>query len=199
MSYARIKAFLKVVDRGSITRAAEDLGYTQSAVSQMLRSLETEWGVTLLTRDRAGVRLSSEGLQLLPFLQKTWQTYQDLQNEIAGLHNLQKGLIRVGMLTSVATQWMPQLLKSFQESYPNIDFELRNGDYTEIAGWILDGQVDCGFLCLPTTEDIEGYFLHEDSLLVLLAEDHPLAGCDVFPVEQLATEPFIRLKDAHDA
>ncbi len=63
------------------------------------------------------------------------------------------GLIRIGTFSSVATHWLPNIIKVFQQDYPNIDYELLLGDYTEIEEWILEGRVDCGFLRLTTWDD----------------------------------------------
>ena len=62
-------AYLKTIETGSITQAAAELGYTQSAVSRMIADLEEHWDVPLLTRNRSGIEISSEGTQLLPILQ----------------------------------------------------------------------------------------------------------------------------------
>lgn len=67
----RYIAFLKVFERNSFSDAARDLGYTQSAVSQMIKSLEAELGVTLLVRSRSGVTLTYEGRHLLPYIRDT--------------------------------------------------------------------------------------------------------------------------------
>ena len=69
MSIQKYEAFLKIVETGSLTKAATALGYTQSGISHMLSALEKEWNITLLSRDRAGVSVTAEGLQLLPFVQ----------------------------------------------------------------------------------------------------------------------------------
>ena len=68
MDIGKYRALLRTVEMGNITRAAEELGYTQSAVSRIIADLEQEWGVTLLTRGRMGVVLSSAGEALLPHL-----------------------------------------------------------------------------------------------------------------------------------
>ena len=66
MSIQKYQVFLHVMEAGSVSRAAEDMGLTQSAVSHALSSLEEDFGFKLLTRSRAGVRLSSEGKRILP-------------------------------------------------------------------------------------------------------------------------------------
>ena len=94
----------------------------------------------------------------------------------------------------MATHWLPGILKAFQEDYPNIDFELLLGDYTEIESWIAEGRVDCGFTRLPASPALETIFLENDEYLVVLPEGHALSECDVIPLALLCQEPFILLE-----
>ena len=129
-------AYLKTIETGSITQAAAELGYTQSAVSRMIADLEEHWDVPLLTRNRSGIEISSEGTQLLPILQSIVKGQEELSFAVGELHGLQNGLIRVGAFTSMATGWMPLMIKSFHEKYPNIRFQIFNGEYNQIATWL---------------------------------------------------------------
>ena len=94
----------------------------------------------------------------------------------------------------MATHWLPNIIKEFQKVYPNIDYELLLGDYTEIETWILEGRVDCGFLRLPTHTEFETIFLEQDRLLAILPENHPLAQLEKVPVAALCEEPFMLLE-----
>ena len=187
-------AFIKTVEYGSFTKAAEILNYSQSAVSRMINDLEKEWNVTLLERNRTGVKLTSDGMKILPIAQSVCREFERLQEQIDEINGLQSGLIRIGTFSSVATHWLPNIIKEFQKDYPNIDYELLLGDYTEIEEWIKTGRVDLGFLRLPTVDDFETVFLEEDKLLVVLPEDHPLADKDKFPVKALCDYPFMLLE-----
>lgn len=187
-------AFVKTVEYGSFTKAAEVLSYSQSGISRMINDLEKEWGVSILERGRAGVRLTSDGLKLLPFAQNVCNEYQKLQAQVDELNGLQSGLIRIGTFSSVATHWLPNIIKEFQKDYPNIDYELLLGDYTEIENWILKGRVDCGFLRLPAHPEFETIFLEQDKLLAVLPEDHPMADCERFPLKALCDYPFMLLE-----
>lgn len=191
MNIQKYMAFVKTVEYGSFTKAAEVLNYSQSGISRMINDLEKEWKVTLLERGRAGVRLTSEGLKLLPFAKNVCNEYQRLQTQVDELNGLQSGLIRIGTFSSVTTHWLPNIIKAFQKDYPNIDYEFLLGDYTEIESWILEGRVDCGFLRLPVYPEFETIFLEQDKLLVVLPEDHPLADCERFPVKALCHYPFM--------
>lgn len=192
-------AFIKAVEYGSFTKAAEALAYSQSGINRMIGDLEKEWKVSLLERDRAGVRLTSDGIKLLPYAKSVCNEYQKLQMQVDELNGLQSGLIRIGTFSSVATHWLPNVIKEFQKDYPNIDYELLLGDYTEIENWIQEGRVDCGFLRLPTQPDLESIFLAKDKLLVILPENHPLAECERFPVKALENDPFMLLEKSAKA
>lgn len=194
MNIQKYMAFVKTVEYGSFTKAAEMLNYSQSGISRMINDLEKEWGVSLLERGRSGVRLTSDGLKLLPFAKNVCNEYQKLQMQVEELNGLQSGLIRIGTFSSVATHWLPNIIKEFQKDYPNIDYELLLGDYTEIETWILEGRVDCGFLRLPTLPEFETIFLEQDKLLVVLPENHPLADCKYFPIKALCDYPFMLLE-----
>lgn len=195
MNIQKYEAFLKTVELGSLTKAAQALGYTQSGISHMLNALEKEWSLTLLSRDRSGVRITSDGLQLLPLVRNICNAHRELINEIGELHGLQSGLIRIGTFTSVAVHRLPDMIKTFQNEYPNIDFELLHGDYTEIENWIVEGRADCGFLRLPAGAGLESIFLEQDRLMVILPVQHPLADCEYFPINKLSEEPFILLDE----
>ena len=187
-------AFVKTVEYGSFTKAADMLHYSQSGVSRMIHDLEQEWKVVLLERGKAGVRLTGDGIKILPHAKAVCMEYEKLQMQVDELNGLRSGMIRIGTFSSVATHWLPNIIKEFQKDYPRIDYELLLGDYTEIEEWIAEGRVDCGFLRLPTVPDFETIYLDQDDLRVILPENHPLAGCDVFPVAALCNEPFMLLE-----
>ena len=194
MNIQKYLAFIKTVEYGSLTKAAQVLGYTQSGISHMINDLETEWGLVLLDRKSSGIRITSDGMKLLPHIQNVCNSHRILLAEIEELHGLRTGLIRIGTFSSVATHWLPNIIKLFQKDYPNIEFELLLGDYTEIENWITEGRVDCGFLILPAKPELESIFLEQDRLLVILPENHPLADLETFPLNGLLDEPFMLLE-----
>ena len=199
MNLQKYMAVVKTVEYGSFTKAAEMLNYSQSGISRMINDLEKEWKVTLLERGRSGVRPTSDGMKILPYAENVCREYEKLQMQVEELNGLRSGLIRIGAFSSVASQWLPNIIREFQKDYPNIDYELLLGDYSEIEEWILEGRVDCGFLRLPVHAELETIFLEQDRLLVVLPEGHRLAGCDKFPVNALAEEPFMLLEKGERA
>ena len=199
MSVQKYIALLKAAELGSISLAAEQMGYTQPAVSRMVADLETAWQIDLLRRSRTGVEPSSECLRLLPILRAIEADCEALDFTISEFHGAQTGLVRVGIFTSVADMWIPGLLKSFQEQYPNIEFDLINTNtYAEIENYIRYGKVDCGFVSLPTANDLDTHFLMRDELVAVLPTNHPLAKAPVFPIRELEGAPFIKLRETAD-
>ena len=198
-SLMKYRAFLAVADAGSFTRAAEMLGYTQSGVSRMIADLEKEWGVKLLERSRAGVRLTSEGIELIGGVRSVVDEQGRLQARIDGLSGLESGLIRIGALASVATHWLPRIISHFREDYPNVDWEIATSNYTEIERWIAEGSVDCGFVRLPTQHNFDTIFMERQELRVVMPEGHPLAAYDRVPFELLAEYPFMTAEKRGDS
>lgn len=194
MNLQKCLSFVKTVECGSFTKAAEMFSYSQSSISRMIADLEKEWNITLLERGVGGVKLTSDGTKLLPYAKSVITEYEKLQMEIDELNGLQSGLIRIGTFSSVATHWLPNIIKAFQMDYPNIDYELLLGDYTEIDKWIEEGRVDCGFNRLPTNSEFDSIMLEQDKLLAILPTDHPLAKLDKVQIEKLCNEPFMLLE-----
>lgn len=119
--------------------------------------------------------------------------------EADDLRGVQSGLIRIGTFSSVATHWLPNIIRAFQKDYPGIDYELLMGDYTQIETWIAQGRVDCGFLSLPAPKEFEAIPLEEDRLLAILPKDHPLAASERVPLASLCGEPFLLLEKGERA
>lgn len=190
----KLEALLAAVDTGSITAAGEKLSYSQSGVSRMIGDLEREWGVNLLERDKRGVRLTSDGERLIPRVRAVCQEYARLMTEVDDLHGLRTGKIRIGTFSSIATHYLPDILRAFRRDYPGMEYELLLGDYTEIADWIRTGRVDLGFLRLPTDPQFSTRKILQDELMAILPEGHSLAEKQRVPASALCDEPFMLLE-----
>lgn len=193
----RYFALLKILEIGSFTKAAEAMGYSQSAVSQMVQSLESELSLKLLYRSRNGIKLTPEGEALLPYIQRTVNHYNAMLEKTRELKGLNGGLIRIGTLSSVSSQWLPGLIKDFQTLYPKVHFLLHQGDYTTIPAWVRAGEIDFGFVN-PDAESVRGLhtiFVTSGGHKAILHPDHPLAAQPWVTLEQLAKETFLLLEE----
>lgn len=192
---SRYEIFCKVVELGSFTRVAEQMGYSQSAVSQAIKSLEQEVGTVLVNRKKDGISLSADGRQFLPYIQAIFSAEMSLKEKTLEMQGLENSTIRIGTFTSVSRNLLPQLMKKFKEQYPGVSFILRQGEYTGIEQWVQEGSVDFGFVNWDAVSGTKGKVLYKDEMLAVLPEDHPLARQSEISLSQLADESFILLDE----
>ena len=191
----RYVALLKVVEVGSFTKAAEILGYTQPAMSQMIASLENELSIKLLFRSRYGVRLTPEGERLLPSIQSAVAQYQSMQNIAGEIRGLESGVVRIGTISSISCHWLPPVIKQFWQKYPNVQLIVHQGDYTTIPEWVRTGELDFGFVTPDAVQGTDNRFLKYGEHRACLPKDHPLARLPAVPLDALAKEPFLLLEE----
>ena len=187
-------AFVKTAEKGSFTRAAQQLNYAQSSVGKMVADLEQVWGMTLLERSKSGVCLTSAGAALMPFLRKILSDHREMEAQICRMNGIETGIVRIGTFSSVAIHWLPNLFAALQKDYPGIEYEMLLGDYDEVEQWIDEGRVDCGFLRLPTRPKFDTILLKQDEYQVALPVGHPLAQQEAVDIRALNALPFLLLE-----
>jgi DNA-binding transcriptional LysR family regulator len=198
MSIAKYQIFMAVVEQGSLTRAAQSLGCTQSAVSHSIDSLEQELGFSLLKRGRGGVYLTSEGERMMGAVRNLLNSAEQLNQTASSIRGLESGTVRIGTFTSVAVHWLPPILKEFQRDFPKVDIKLLNGDYHDVEQWLGEGSVDIGFVNVPNPVDCQCIPLMEDRLLAILPLHSRFENYARFPLVECETEPFISLLESSD-
>jgi DNA-binding transcriptional LysR family regulator len=198
MNLKRYAFFVQTVHSGSLSAAAEVLGCSQSAVSQMIAALEQELGVRLLHRSRVGIRLTEEGRLLLPEIETMLEAQRRIESICTSLRGGERGTVVVASFSSVAVQWLPRIFKAFGEAHPGVELRLNTGDYADVSKWLESGTANIGFITPQFGESYRYIPLYRDPLLAVLPPEHPLAGGEEFPVEQVAKEPFLGLLAASD-
>lgn len=191
----RYEVFIKVVECGSFTKAAEVLDYTQSAVSQMVHTLEEELSTTLLLRSKNGVILTADGEAYYPYICSINNAHRELEEKYREMQGLGGGKIRIGSFTSVSRNWLPGLMKAFKEKYPDVRFELFQGEYTNIGQWIKEGRVDFGFVVPDAVSGLQVLPLYTDEMVAVLPKNHPLSSKNTVALADLADCPNILLDE----
>lgn len=200
MTLLSYQVFKTVADQGSFRRAAEILGLTPSAVSHAISSMETELGFLLLNRGKNGVTLTNYGERLLPFVNGVLNSDESLHQAIADLNGLKTGRIKVGCFSSVCTNWMPQIMHSFQKEYPAITIELFQGTYDDVAYWIKNGVVDLGFLSVSSAAQIPIEPLYKDPLLCVVPKGMKRKGTGwAMGIDELRDLEFVTQRESTDA
>ncbi|WP_211745795.1 LysR family transcriptional regulator [Paenibacillus sp. Marseille-Q4541] len=194
MSLTKYAILCTVIEVGSLTKAAESLNLTQSAVSHAIMSLEKDYGFTLLIRAKSGIQLTTNGERIYNYMREILKWQEMMQQEIHLLNGIQTGTVRVGTFTSVSSQWLPGVIKSFHHEYPDIHIKLKEGDYGEIKSWIASGAVDFGFISIQGNSPLDTIPLKKDRMVCIVSREHPLAGSPSVSLEHLKNEPFIMPK-----
>lgn len=187
--------FCKVIDLGNFTKAAEVLGYSQSAVSQTIKGLEEECGCVLIDRRKDGIRLTKDGEQYLPFFQDILSAEKSLEQKQKEMKGLESSVITIGAYSSITRNVMPRMMALFKEQYPNAIIDLRQGEHTSIEKWINEGSVDFGFVNSDDTTCAHYQKLYEDEMKVIVPLNHKLAHKDSVKLKEIAQYPLILLNE----
>lgn len=191
MSLFKYKILCTAAELESLTKAGEQLNVTQSAVSHAISSLEREFGVRLLARNRTAVRLTADGERIIGLMREMLRLDEQLQQEIEAIKGIESGTVRLGTFTSVSIQWLPGIIQQFSKQYPLIDIALLDGSYQEIEASIANGGSDIGFVNLPASDGLETIPLHKDRMVCVLGAGHPLGWQSDIRLDQLKDEPFM--------
>lgn len=200
MTLLMYQVFKTVADQGSFRKAADILGLTPSAVSHTIASLESELGSSLLNRSKTGVTLTNYGEHLLPYVNAVLNSDESLRQVISEFNGLKQGKVKVGCFSSVCTNWMPDIMHSFQKEYPDITIELFQGTYDDVVYWIKNGVVDFGFLSVSSAGDLPIEPLYKDPLLCVVPSGRQVAKHkDYIEVEELRNHQFVTQRESTDA
>ena len=191
----RYTALIKITEVGSFTKAAEILGYTQPALSQMIASLEKELSIKLLYRSRYGIRLTPEGERLYPAIKNSVMQYEAMRQTANEIKGLEFGTVRIGTVSSVSCHWLPEIIKQYWAKYPNIKIILYQGDYTSICQWVQTGVVDFGFVNPHAVKGMETDIIKSGEFRAVLPKNHSLANRKYLVLEDMANKPFLLLEE----
>ena len=199
MTLLTYQVFKTVADIGSFHKAADILGLTPSAISHTISSMESELGFSVLTRSKSGITLTNYGEHLLPFVNAVLNSDESLQQVVSEMNGLKTGKVKIGVFSSVCTNWLPDILRSFQEKYERIDIEVFQGTYDDVYYWIKNGVVDLGFLSVSSAKDIPIEPLFEDPLVCVLPKGKKDSKNPTYvDIEEMRQHQFVTQSDCTD-
>ena len=200
MTLLTYQVFKTVADIGSFHKAADILGLTPSAISHTSSSMESELGFSVLTRSKSGITLTNYGEHLLPFVNAVLNSDESLQQVVSEMNGLKTGKVKIGVFSSVCTNWLPDILRSFQEKYEKIEIEVFQGTYDDVYYWIKNGVVDLGFLSVSSAKDIPIEPLFEDPLVCVLPKGKKDSKNPTYvDIEEMRQHQFVTQRDCTDA
>lgn len=192
MTFTQLRILRAVARTGSMTRAAEELGTTQSAVSHALGLLERELGLTLFTRHGRGVSLTAAGSTVARRAELVLAHLEALRQEAATARAQSRGRLRVGVIPSAGARLLPPVLRAFAAAHPRACLTVLEGSDPEVLDWLQTGAVDVATLTTTATDPgLDTVPLARDRMLAVVPAAHRLATqADVDPAD-LARHPFI--------
>ena len=176
MDSKKLEALAAAAEQGSFTRAAQQLGYTQSGLTHMMNSLEREIGFPVLVRDRRGVRLTPAGQRILPMVQQCLAANQALEREISLVNSHQEDTIRIASYASIAMHWLPELIEQFRRLHEGVGIDVQMGSVEEVYRWVKEGKVDMAFASRQENSTLDWTPLKPDPLLVILPRNFDTGG-----------------------
>lgn len=191
MSELKYKVINAVCETGNLTKAAEKLNYSQSAVSQAVRNFEKELGITLFERSKKGVKPMEEVKPIIESIQKIHEEEKKMKEYAKAISNSESGVIRIAYLGERIENSFLELFRTFGERYSKIRCEVSKKSPREVERDLENGLLDFAF---SFSADIKGYeFLPygEEELLVFLPKDHKLASKATVSMRDLENENIL--------
>lgn len=192
VSLRQLRAFASVAETGSFTAAAASLNLTQSAVSVLIRDLETELGLQVFDRTTRAVRLTEPGHELLPTARRL---LVDLQAAIVSSRELatkKRGRVRIAATPLFCSLFLPEIILAYRQRFPGVEILVRDRAAGSIAGLVEDGEVDLGIGTPPSADQrIEADPLITDDVVLVCPPRHPLARQPRITWADLLAWPYI--------
>lgn len=175
MLIKQLEAFVEVVRRGTVSRAAEALGVTQPALTARMRALERELGQELFARSGRGVRLTDAGRVFLPHAERALLAIADGRASIADLASGRAGKLVIGATGSVSSYVLPKVLKRFRTEHPRVELTVRTGHSEQVLELVLAESVELAIVRELRRDDVDVIPLYDDELTLVTHPSHPFA------------------------
>ena len=194
MSISKYRAFIQVVEAGSLTKAAIQLGYSQPGVSHMIDSLEADMGFPLLVRNKDRIVPTENGKQILGYCYQIIKKEEELQETVSSINGIMEGDIKLGAYCSLMAEFIPRAVRAFSNVYSKIHFHLYEVEAGAFEDHLTRGIIDIGFMSEHIPRGYTFIPLFGDQARVIMCKDHPLSkheqlvphmlnGCDfIMPV-----------------
>ena len=198
MSLYKYRVFETVVKEGSFANAAAVLNLTPSAVSHAILKLEKEFEVCLFNRNYAKLSLTYEGEQILPYICSILRSEEDMNNALAEMKGMQRGILRIGTLESITKKWFPEIINTFRRKFPNIEVKMLEGVYDELEQWVKLHFVDIAFMSNNYSDEYALIPLYKDEMMCVAPRDFKPQNPGFVTAAELAEHTVLLQKESDD-
>ncbi|MFJ8749892.1 LysR family transcriptional regulator [Streptomyces sp. NPDC102441] len=188
-----LRYFVAVAEEGSLTRAAERLFVSQPALTKQIKRLETQLGVPLFVRSRAGMALTEPGQALVARVPVLLDSWDGALRETKSVARRAARVLRVGFVASAANEATQQIIEMFAGRRPGWRADMRQAAWSNPTAGLAAGDVDAALLRLPFPgqDALRVEVLFTEPRWIALPTAHPLATRDEIPFRDLWEEPFV--------
>lgn len=192
MDIRQLQYFVEVVNHKSFTKAAQALHVSQPSISKMLKALEEEVGVILLERAERKMALTDAGELVYSYATKVLQLMEGMASSIEEIRNVERGRVKLGMMPTVGSFLLPNVIALFKKQYPGIDIEMKEYSAKLLEVQMEQGTIDVALTVLPADQEkFAAVPLLAEDLVAIVHQEHWLAGVEEVSLEQLKDEAFI--------
>jgi DNA-binding transcriptional LysR family regulator len=179
MTLDQLRIFVAVAEQQHVTRAANVLALSQSAVSSSIAALEAQYDVQLFHRIRRNIVLTDAGQQFLCEARAVLARASSAGNMLADLAGLRRGALSLAASQTVANYWIPGVMHRFHAAYPGVSLKLSITNTGQVARQVAEGAVDLGFVeDQVETDGLDVRAVAHDELVLVVAPSHPWASHD---------------------
>ncbi|TXC93108.1 LysR family transcriptional regulator [Metabacillus litoralis] len=193
MELRQLRYFMEVAEREHVSEAAQYLHVAQSAISRQIANLESELGVTLFEREGRNVKLTPIGKVFLTHTKTAMKAIDYAKKQIDEFLDPERGSIKIGFPTSLASHLLPTVISAFKDKHPNVAFHLRQGSYKFLIDSVINREIDLAFIGpVPLNNpDVEGTILFTESISALVPASHHLASKKSILLNELRNDSFV--------
>lgn len=193
MNLTQLRTLVALADTGSLSRAAQRLSLSQSAVSQALAGLEDRLGVRLAIRQHRGMALTAAGERIVAHARASLDELEAIRHLARQAQGIERGRLAVAGFPSVFATLMPALLRRFATAHPGVRVVVLEGTDDEVVAWLEAGAVDLGVVVDDHTSAACATTLHRDRWVAVLPAGHPLSRPDDrrLTLDELAAQSFV--------
>lgn len=158
---------LTIAEEESITKAAKQLYITQPALSQRLKQIQGAYEINIFSFDSDGAHLTRDGLCFIKYARKILSCDENLKRELADLHGLRSGTLRIGFSQLASSAIFQDIVTSFHQAFPNVQLRFIEEPSIRIESYLLSGKADIGILHFPSSKELNSEVIFHDRLVLI--------------------------------
>ena len=199
IDYRHLKYFLEVAEESSFSKAARNFNISQSAISRMIKSLETELGVVLFFRNAKVVKLTEAGVIFQMQARRCMRSFEHLQQDFDKEYRLNQDTLDFGLPPITNSRVFGKLFSAFQKEHPEVGIKLYEYGSKKVEEAVLDGTIDMGLVSSIPSNDFGSLFITHDDMYVVMAKSSPLARKSTVPLSAFEETPLVLYSEEFNA